>query len=376
MKLEPKLTIAQHFQDVEDPRVERTKAHQLIDIITIAICAVICGADGWTDIESYGHAKYSWLKKFLELPNGIPSHDTFRRVFARIDPEQFQSCFLNWIKSVEKVTNQEIVAIDGKTLRGSYDTKSGQSAIHMISAWANSSSLVLAQRKVNEKSNEITAIPELLKVLEIRGCIVTIDAMGCQKEIVSKIAEKEADYLIAIKKNQPTLYENIKNLFNQAVTNSEEFELSHYQTEESGHGREEIRNYWMLTNVNNLLDPEEKWKNFSSVGMVCSERIVNGKRSKETRYYISSLKSNAEEIAASIRNHWGVENSFHWILDVAFNEDNSRIRSGNAPQNFAVLRHIAVNLLKQEKSQKTGIKNKRLKAGWDNQYLERILNLS
>ena len=356
--------------------MERTKAHKLIDIITIAICAVICGADGWTDIESYGNAKYNWLKKFLELPNGIPSHDTFRRVFARIDPEQFQSCFLNWIKSIEKVTTKEIVAIDGKTLRRSYDTKNSKSAIHMVSAWANSSGLVLGQRKVDEKSNEITAIPELLKVLEIRGCIVTIDAMGCQKEIVSKIALKEADYLIAIKKNQPTLYENIFNTFNQALTNSEGFELSHYRTEESGHGREEIRNYWMLTNVNNFLDPEEKWKNFSSIAMVCSERIVNGKRSQENRYYISSLKSNAEEIAGYSRNHWGVENSFHWILDVAFNEDNSRIRSENAPQNFAILRHIALNLLKQEKTQKTGIKNKRLKAGWDNQYLEIILNLS
>ena len=262
MKLEPKLTIAEHFKDVDDPRVERTKAHQLIDIITIAICAVICGADGWTDIESYGIAKYNWLKKFLELPNGIPSHDTFRRVFARIDPEQFQSCFLNWIKSIEKVTSKEIIAIDGKTLRRSYDTKYGQSAIHMMSAWANSSGLVLAQRKVDEKSNEITAIPELLKVLEIRGCIVTIDAMGCQKEIVSKIALKEGDYLITIKKNQPTLYENIKNLFQGAVAHYEGFELSHYQTEESGHGREEIRNYWMVTNVNKLRLPPGKMEKF------------------------------------------------------------------------------------------------------------------
>jgi predicted transposase YbfD/YdcC len=283
---------------------------------------------------------------------------------------------LNWIKSVEKVTTKEIVAIDGKTLRRSYDRKTSKSAIHMISAWANSSGLVLGQQKVDEKSNEITAIPELLTLLELKGCIVTIDAMGCQKEIVSKISEKEADYVIAVKKNQRTLYDNIKNTFTQAITNPNDFELSSYNTEEFGHGREEIRKYSMLTNVNQLVDPEEKWKNLASVGMVCSQRIINGKRSLETRYYISSLKLNAEEMASAIRNHWGVENSFHWILDVAFNEDNSRIRSGNAPQNFAVLRHIAVNLLKQEKSQKTGIKNKRLKAGWDNQYLERILNLS
>ena len=213
MKLAPKLTIAEHFQDVEDPRIERTKAHKLIDIITIAICAVICGADGWVDIENYGNAKYNWLKKFLELPNGIPSHDTLGRVFARMDAEQFQSCFLNWIQSIEKVTEKEVVAIDGKTLRRSYDTKSGQSAIHIVSAWANSSGLVLGQRKVDEKSNEITAIPELLKILELKGCIVTIDAMGCQKEIVSTIAEKEADYLIAVKTDRSTLYKSLENVF-------------------------------------------------------------------------------------------------------------------------------------------------------------------
>lgn len=376
MKLPPKLTIAEHFQNIKDPRVERTKAHKLIDIITIAICATICGAEGWVDIENYGQAKYNWLQTFLELPNGIPSHDTFGRVLARIEPEQFQSCFLNWIKSIEKVTEKEVVAIDGKTLRRSYDRKSKQSAIHMVSAWASSSGLVLGQGKVSEKSNEITAIPELLTVLELKGCIVTIDAMGCQKEIVSRIAEKEADYVIAVKKNQPTLYENIKDTFSQAITNPAEFELSSYKTEEFGHGREEIRKYWMLTNVNELVDPEGKWKNLASVGMVCSQRIIDGKKSQETRYYISSLFLSAEEMAGAIRNHWSVENSCHWILDVAFNEDSCRIRKDNAPQNLAVVRHIALNLLKQEKTQKFGIKNKRLKAGWDDSYLEKILNIS
>ena len=229
---------------------------------------------------------------------------------------------------------------------------------------------------MDEKSNEITAIPELLKVLELKGCIVTIDAMGCQKEIVSTIVEKEADYVIAVKKNQPTLYEDINETFAQAIINPEEFELSHYQTEEFSHGRKEIRKYWMLTNVNQLVDPEGKWKNLASVGMVCSERIIEGKSSLATRYYISSLKLSAEELASSIRNHWTVENSCHWILDVAFNEDRCRIRKDNAPQNLAVVRHIAMNLLKQEKTQKLGIKNKGLKAGWDDSYLEKILNIS
>lgn len=375
MKLEAKMTIIDHFKDMEDPRVERTKAHLLLDIIVITICAVICGAEGWVSIAKYGEAKHEWLKKFLELPNGIPSHDTFARVLARIDPEQFQRSFLNWIQSIERVTEKEVVAIDGKTLRRSYDTKTEKSAIHMISAWANSSGLVLGQRKVDEKSNEITAIPELLTVLELKGCIVTIDAMGCQKEIVSQIKEKEADYVIAVKKNQPTLYEKIKNTFTQAIANPEEFELSDYKTEEFSHGREEIRKYYMLTNVNKLVDPEGKWKNLASVGMVCSERIINGKKSRETRYYISSLSLSAEELAGAIRNHWSVENSCHWILDVAFNEDSCRIRKDNAPQNLATFRHIALNLLKQEKTQKLGIKNKRLKAGWDDRYLESVLGI-
>lgn len=376
MKLEAKMTIIDHFKDIEDPRVERTKAHLLLDIIVITICAVISGAEGWVSIAKYGEAKHECLKKFLELPNGIPSHDTFARVFARIDPEQFQRSFLNWIQSIERVTEKEVVAIDGKTLRRSYDTKTEKSAIHMISAWANSSGLVLGQRKVDDKSNEITAIPELLTVLELKGSIVTIDAMGCQKEIVSQIKEKEADYVIAVKKNQPTLYENIKNTFTQAIANPEELELRDYKTEEFSHGREEIRKYCMLTNVNKLVDPEGKWKNLASVGMVCSERIINGKKSRETRYYISSLSLSAEELASSIRNHWSVENSCHWILDVAFNEDGCRIRKDNAPQNLATVRHIAINLLKQEKTQKLGIKNKRLKAGWDDSYLEKVLNIS
>lgn len=375
MKLKPKITIADHFSQMEDPRVERTKQHKLIDIITIAICAVICGADTWVAIETYGRAKYEWLKKFLELPNGIPSHDTFARVFARLNPEQFQQCFLNWIKSISKITQGEVIGIDGKTLRHSYDKGADKGAIHMVSAWATANRLVLGQVKVDEKSNEITAIPELLKVLEISGCIVTIDAMGCQKEIVKLIAEQDADYIITLKKNQGNLYKNVKQLFKEAIrTGFKGFQHSNYKTQGSAHGREEIRHYLMLSNIQSRIDPQQKWAKLNSVGMVEYVRTIDGKTTVETRYYISSLTNNAQILADSVRNHWGVENSLHWVLDVAFGEDDCRIRKDNAPQNFAVLRHIAVNLLGREKSQKFGVKNKQFLAAMDNEYLTKILS--
>ena len=373
MKLKPKITIADHFSEVEDPRVERTRQHNLIDIITIAICAVICGADTWVDIETYGKSKYSFLKQFLELPNGIPAHDTFSRVFARLNPEQFQQCFLNWIKSISNITSGEVVAIDGKTLRHSYDKGADKKAIHMVSAWATSQRLVLGQIKVNDKSNEITAIPELIKVLELNGCIVTIDAMGCQKEIVKLIVEQGGDYVISLKKNQNSLYKRVEELFKEAIKKSfAGFTHSCYQTREHSHGRDEIRHYLMLSNISDQIDPNLKWDSLQTIGMVESVRTVNGKTTVETRYYISSLTNNAQILGQSVRSHWGIENPLHWVLDVAFHEDDSRIRKDNAPQNFAILRHIELNLLNQEKSLKTGIKNKRLKAGWDNEYLAKV----
>ena len=377
MKLRPKQTITDYFVDIEDPRIERTKRHQLIDVITIAICAVICGAESWVAIETYGEAKQKWLERFLELPNGIPSHDTFARIFALINPQQFQECFVSWIKSVALLTDGEVIAIDGKSLKHSYDKKTGNRAINMVSAWAATNKLVLGQRKVDKKSNEITAIPELIKVLDIAGCIVTIDAIGCQKDIVNLISQKDGDYIIALKKNQKNLYENVEVLFKEAISKRHKGEYaSHYSTRELSHGREEIRNYLMLSDISGQIDPDNKWNKLNSVGMVESIRTKNGKTTVETRYYISSLNLDAKKFGDSVRSHWGIENSLHWILDVALNEDSCRIRKDNAPQNFAVLRHIAVNLLGKEKSKKFGIKNKQFLAAMDDSYLAKVLELS
>jgi predicted transposase YbfD/YdcC len=374
MKLKPQITIAEHFSNINDPRIERRKLHKLIDIITISICAVICGADTWEDIELFGSSKHEWLKQFLELPNGIPSHDTFSRVLARINPEQFQKSFISWIQSISKLTNQEIVAIDGKTLRGSYDSNNDKAAIHMVSAWATANRLVLGQVKVDEKSNEITAIPELLKVLCLKGCIVTIDAIGCQKEIVKQIVEQGGDYVISLKLNQKSLDERVEELFQSAIKNQfKGFEHSEIRVDEKGHGRQQIRHCVMLSNIQELIEPERKWSNLYSVGMMNSWRTENEKTTFETRYFISSLSNNSELLTQSIRSHWTIENQLHWVLDVQFNEDDSRIRNGNAPQNLAIIRHIALNLLNQEKTLKAGVKRKRNKAGWDDEYLEKVL---
>ena len=374
MKLKPRITIADHFIAIEDPRIDRSKHHKLIDIITIAICAVICGAEGWTDMETYGVTKYEWLKQFLELPNGIPSHDTFARVFARLNPQQFQQCFLNWIKAINKITSGEVIALDGKTLRHSYDKGAGIGAIHMVSAWATENRLVLGQFKVDKKSNEITAIPELIKLIELAGCIVTIDAMGCQRKIVKLITEQSADYIITLKKNQGSLYKTVEDLFCEAIrTGFQGIEHSAYHTREQAHGREYIRPYLMLTNIKELVDPSNKWSQLKSIGLVESVRTVDGKTTIETRYYISSLANNAELFGQSVRSHWGIENSLHWVLDVALNEDDCRIRKDNAPENFSIMRRLAVNLLGREKSNKRGVKNKQFLAAMDNEYLSKVL---
>jgi len=373
MKLKPKGKLSEHFDEIEDPRIERTKRHKLIDILTIAILAVICGADSWVGMESFGQAKQTWLKRILELPNGIPSHDTFARVFARLNPEQFQACFLNWVRSLVRLTEGEVVAIDGKTLRQSYDRADDKAAIHMVSAWATANRLVLGQRKVDAKSNEITAIPQLIKLLELDGCIVTIDAMGCQKQIAKQIIERNADYVLALKDNQGNLFADVQQIFAHAQScNFAGIEHSFDQTVEKGHGRVEIRRCWTMAQVEFLVDADQ-WKKFTSIGMIQAERRLQGKVEQETRYYISSLSSDAARLSQAVRSHWWVENALHWVLDLAFVEDTCRVRKDHAPENLAVIRHIALNLLSQETSLKLGIKNKRLRAGWDEDYLLKIL---
>lgn len=375
VKLKTKTTISEHFSAIKDPRLERTKLHQLIDIITITICAVISGAESWDDIEDFGHCKYDWLKSFLKLSNGIPSHDTFNRVFARINPQELEKCFSDWVKSISNLLPGEQIAIDGKSLRHSYDNNSEQKAIVIVSALAKESGLVLAQRKVSKKSNEITAIPELLKVLELSGAIVTIDAMGCQTKIVSQIANQKADYLITLKKNQSGLYKRVDELFKLALSdNKNEQFSSNYSVCESSHGRTEQRHYHVLNDIRELVDSSKKWSNFNSaIRVEYSRQLKNGKTKRESRYFITSLSQDAEHLAKYIRGHWSVENQLHWVLDVDFNEDNSRIRKDNAPENLAVIRHIAFNILKQDKHIKASIRGKRKCAGWDNSYLVKLL---
>ena len=362
-----------HFVVIEDIRDEKKRRHLLIDMLVIAITAVICGADGWTQVEAFGKAKEAWFRQFLQLPNGIPSHDTFGRVFSVLSPEVFEARFREWVASVREVCGEDIVAIDGKSLRRSHCRKKGLGPLHMVSAWSVANGLVLAQQATEAKSNEIAAIPEVLALLELKGCIVTIDAMGCQKAIAKDIVAQGGDYVLALKGNQSTLAQAVEELFIDAdAVDYAGWPMDSYETIDRGHGRIETRRYFTLTAVDKIPQSAD-WEKLNMVGMVQSERQVNDKTTQETRFYIASIGGDAQRFAWAVRNHWGIENGVHWCLDIAFREDESRVRDRQAANNLAVMRHIALNLLKKDTTVKGGIKTKRLVAGWDEDYLANLL---
>lgn len=379
-------SILDYLADLPDPRRDNeNRRHKLIDIIAIAILATICGAEHFTEMAEWGEANEDWLRSFLELPNGIPSHDTFGDVFAKLDTAEFKKCFISWVDAIRTVTDGEVIAIDGKTLRRSHNRRAGQRALHLVSAWARRNRLTLGQVKVDGKSNEIKAIPELLRLLHLQGCIVTIDAMGTQKEIAKQICEQGADYVLALKDNQPHLKAEVEGIFEAECAAQKAEQKSQkqsstkaadvFETNESGHGRQETRRVYSLE-APEWLHNKEEWSRLSSLIMVEARRELNDQVSVERRYYISSLRPDAQRAAEAVRGHWGIENSSHWILDVVFDEDDSRVRVGNAPENLALVRKLTHNLLQQETTLKRGIQTKRLKAGWDRRYLLKILNVN
>ena len=381
MQEHPKLSLIQHFQDLPDPRVDRTKDHDLIDILIIAICTLLCAGESFNDMEDFGHAKEDWFKTFLRLRHGIPSHDTFNRVFAALDPQAFLDCFLRWTQSLRQAVKQEIVALDGKALRRALN--GDQSVKYVVSAWAEDNGLVLGQLKVADKSNEITALPELLRVLELAGCIVTVDAMGTQKKIAQEIMEADADYVLALKGNHETVHEEVKSFLDATVAEKQSkprkpspaaASLAVLETVEKDHGRIETRRYYQSVALDWFAD-RSQWEGLQSVGMVEAIREIGSERTVERRYYLASLPLDVATFARAVRGHWGVENKLHWVLDVQLREDQSRARAGYAAENLATLRRLALKLLKREKTKRRGIRGKQLNASWDHAYLLRLLGV-
>lgn len=370
--------IRESFEHIFDPRSKKNKQHLLIEVIVITICAVICGAEGWESIETFAKARKDWLRQFLLLPRGIPKHDTYRRIFARLNPEELQKSFRDFIQTVFTVTDKQVIAIDGKSLRRSYESSDhkAKGMIHMVSAWAAENALVLGQIKTEEKSNEITAIPALLKLLVVKGCIVTIDAMGCQRKIAEQIIKQEGDYILAVKENQGKLYEAMEKTFETAKEAG--FKNMVYEQDESldcGHDRIETRRCTILP-LMYLYGFKMKWKGLQNLILIESQREIKEQIQTERRYYISSASLSAKDFSDAIRSHWGIENRVHWVMDVVFREDDCRIRKGFSAENLSVVRHIALNLLRSEKSDTFSIKKKRYLATLDQEYLKKILSQS
>ena len=368
-------SIHAHFSALVDPRIDRRRRHKLIDILVIALSAVICGAEHFTEMEAFGKAKEAWFRTFLELPNGIPSHDTFRRVLSLLDPAQFQACFLNWVRDVAQLKLGEVIASDGKRLKGSLDAWSGKAA-QIISAWATDAGLVIGQKHTPEDSNEIAVVPELLKVLALKGCIVTVDAANCQTKNAQIIVERGGDYVFALKENHPALYADVQKAFAcEAQTGFRHVRHSTFETTERGHGRMETRRYVLIDDPTYIayLNADGRWCKLGSLCRVERERRIGDKVERSTAYYIASLTGSAEQLAHAVRSHWEIENGLHWRLDIAFREDQARVRLGYAAENLAVIRHIALNLLKSDRTKKLGVKSKRLLAGWDENYLLRLV---
>jgi predicted transposase YbfD/YdcC len=372
------VSLRQCFAQLEDPRREHGRLHNLWDIIALTICAVTAGADSWVEVEQYGHDKLPWLESFLALPNGIPSHDTLGRVYARLDPDAFRAGFLDWVAALAEATAGRLVAIDGKTLRHSFDTAAGKGPLHLVSAWASENRLLLGQQAVASESNEITAIPELLRLLDLCGAVVTIDAMGCQKEIAAQIHEAGGDYILALKENQGTLHADVCQLFINGL--EDDFaDMTHrsFRAAEKGHGRQESRHYHVVPIPEELAHKHADWEGLRSLGMVFSERQAGAEEETcETRFFISSLPPKVKQFAAAVRGHWGIENNLHWVLDVSFREDASRLRKDHGPENLALVRRMVAGLLQQEGKVKGGVAVKRKHAGWNDDYLLEVLGVS
>jgi predicted transposase YbfD/YdcC len=364
--------IQDHFAELTDPR-RRKVTYPLINVVVIAVCAVISGADDFVAIAKFGRTKRDWLARFLDLESGIPSHDRFNAILAAIKPAEFEKCLLSWVTALHEITDGQVVAIDGKTLRRSFDAASSKSAIHMVSAWATANHISLGQVVTDQKSNEITAIPKLLEMLAISGCLVTIDAMGCQTKIAQTIVDQKADYVLAAKNNQPTLHNGLVDFFDDHLEDDfARTKVRRHKTEEKRHGRETTRHYFICPVPEDLPDGS-RWPHLKAIGIAISNTRRDGKDCNEVRYYILSKYLSARRFADAVREHWGIENSLHWQLDVTFQEDQCRIRKGHADANFSILRRAALSLLKNESTLKVGVKNKRLAAAWDEAYLEKVL---